>query len=375
MSALSGPLLRVHYGEEEREQDARAEQLLIREPRLAWRARDFFENWSLPQVLKTRKRATGTIEGYENTLRYWEQITDDPRLVDLLLDDDDKQTIDFVGTLPEWGYSRRGMRRGEPIRIGPLSANPSFTSLELTTVSAHATRMATLLRQAGPQYEMRSRVARLLDRRVYVPPVEHDFQPKPPFELGVARQIAGATSRMARPALPSWLPCELWWKTRLALFYFTGLRAGTVVALARPHVERRKTGLWLNVPRSLVKKTKKPIELVVHPQLAELIDEVEARRPSDAAPSDLLLPAGCGYRNFLDLHVDLQKHAGLSAEEIQSPHAWRRTHLTQIADLGAPQRIECARLAGDHSDGRTTEHHYLPTLVNQLRLRLPPLFK
>lgn len=353
-----------------------AQQLLQREPRLAWTLRQFSESWFLPQVLRLKRRTRATEYRYHVALRYWEDITDDPRLVDLLLDRDDAATIDFVGMLQEWGYSRRGMRRGEPQRIGRLDRNPSFLPLAGPTAHTKASDIATLLKHAGPRYSPTQRSAELLPRLPYVPldMIAKDFEPKPPFATDEARQIARACVKMWRPVVPYWLTTELWWKVRLGQFYFTGLRAGTVIALRWSYVEERPGGLWLKVPKTAVSKTRKAIELPVHAQLAELLLEVKRRRPRGGRDDDLILPECCGYRHFLTMHRELQEQAGIDPAAQQSPHAWRRTHLTRIAELGAGQGLEFARIAGDHSDGRTTAESYVTTLVNQLRLQLPPLF-
>lgn len=349
--------------------DDERKKLIAADPRMVWTLRRFFDEWLYPRVLKPSNRADGTIELYRIAIRYWEDVTADPDLADLALDRDDASPIDFVGLLPEWGYSRRGIKLRDKIRIGRLSDNPAFSPLSRITARSHASRIATLLQKAGPRFGPRERTAEILPRCPYVPQVSADFEPKPPFELEQARAIAAACSGMDRPVLPSWIAHEVWWRTRLALFYYTGLRAGTVRALRWSHVSQRKGQIWLKVPRALV-KTRKPIEMPLHAQLVELLEQVRCGRPDE----DLILPEGCGYRNFLDLHSDLQAKAGLIEEDRQSPHAWRRTHLTQMAELGAGRGKEVAQVAADHADGRTTHEHYISLLVNQFRLRLPPLW-
>ena len=370
---MSAPQLRVHFADEPDERSLEIDTLIKSEPRLAWRLREFCDNWAIPKVFSPRQRSAKTIESYGHSLRYWEEATSDPMLAEVVLDRDDQLSIDFVGDLPELGYSRRGMRRGEPIRVGRMSSCPAFTPLSSMSARTHATRIATLLTMAGPRYSPRQRVAELLPRLPYVPPVEADFEPKPPYSLAAARQIAAAAGQLSRPQLPDWVGCELWWKVRLALFYYTGLRAGTVVSLCWSHVEERSGALWLKIPKALI-KTRKAIELPCHGQLAELLQQLRSQLPPGLPPGELLLPPGCGYRHFVTLHSDLQEAAGIAKDDRQSPHAWRRTHLSQIGELGAFRGLEVSRVAADHADGRTTEQHYVTQLVNQLRLRLPPLF-
>lgn len=336
----------------------------VGDPRSWWTLGQFFDEWFLPGML-AKKRAAGTIHRYGDALKYWSDVTGDPPLAEI----DDQVCIDFVGLLPEWGFSRRGQRRGEPLRIARLTDCPAFTPLQSATMAGHVQRIGTLLERAGPRYSTRIRVAEILPRLPYLPQVTAEFETKPPFTLATARLICAAAARMGRPELPAGFPRLLWWRTRLALFYFTGLRAGTVTRLAWSHVRPGLDGseLWLDVPKQIV-KTGKPIRMPLHPQLAELLGQLPRG-------GDLILPEGCGYRHFLTLHSELQELAGIPEADRQSPHAWRRTHLSLMGELGASQALEVARIAADHSSGRTTMEHYVgQTLVNGIRLRLPPLF-
>jgi len=366
--------LRVLWGDEPElsPQDSQKAALIAARPELAWRMREFFENWFAKRYLK--KCCDETTRNYRSSLRYWEAITDDWRLVDFASDRDgaDEQCLDFTEQLSEWGYSRRGVRRGEPIRIGRLTDNPSFTALGAITAREHADRMANLFRKAGPERDNRRHYAELLPRAPRIELMAADFEEKSPFSHDEARAIAAAASRMVRPALPDWLPCELWWQTRLALLYYTGLRMGTIVRLSWSHVSALGTSSWLSVPKELI-KTGKKIDMPLHPQLAALLLAVRDRRPKDDT-EELLIPNGCTRRTFLDHHAELQARAALPEESRQSPHAWRRTHLTRIYELGAGRGLEAAQAAADHADGRTTAQHYVATVVNHFRLRLPPLF-
>lgn len=372
--------LRVLWGDESELSPAESEKaaLIAKRPELAWRMREFFENWFGPRYLwrKGREVSRETVRNHRCTLRYWESITDDWRLVDFLCDRDgaDAQALDFTDQLPEWGYSRRGMRRGEPIRIGRLADNPSFTPLKSMTGGEHAARMARLFRVAGPEShrDNRHHYAELLTRVPRVEILPRSFDEKEPFAWPIAQQIAAACGRMTRPVLPAWMPCELWWRVRLATLYYTGLRMGTVVKLCWSHAHDLDGTPVLKVPKELI-KTRKKIEMPLHPQLAGYLRQVRGLRPRDW-PDELLIPEGCQRRYLLDLHEELQVLAAIPDEQRQSFHAWRRTHLTQICELGAGRGLELAQAAADHSDGRTTARHYISVILNHFRLRLPLLF-
>lgn len=351
------------------------------DPRLEWTVDDFVERWYVPGILKPKRRASGTLDNYDDSLRYWRAVTSDmidqdgerkfgpagPTMFDIF--SDDQIGIDFVGLLQEWGYSRLGVRRGGKCRIGRIDHFPSFTQLKSPTVAGHASRIATILSYAGPRFNARRPAAEILPRLPFIPPMSAEFETKPPFDLATARQIADACVAMTKPDLPPGWDVVQWWKTRLALFFYTGLRAGTVTRLARKHLHETGGLLSLKVPGAIV-KTGKAVELPLHPQLAALV-----RQLPPGGPEDLLLPAGCGYRHFLTLHSELQELSGVPLELRQSPHAWRRTHLVQMGQLGANDALRIAQLAADHADARTTRDHYVgQALVNQLRLQLPLLF-
>lgn len=370
--------LRVLWGEDDEPSAVEAEKAaaIAKRPELAWRLREFFVTWFAPKYL--RRCSKETTRNYTSSLRYWESITEDWRLVDLAFDREgaDGQALDFTEQLSEWGYSRRGIRRGDQIRIGRLAEYPSFTPLTAVTARDHASRVANLFRKAGPEVpgDNRHRYAELLPRAPLVEIISADFDEKEPFSLANARAIAAACGRMNRPYLPDWIGCELWWQVRLCELYYTGLRMGTVVRLDWSHVcDLFGEHPWLKVPRALV-KTRKKIDMPLHPQLVELLRKVWSQRPA-GWPDESLLPAGCGRRNLLDLHAELQELAGLAEHERQSLHAWRRTHLTQICELGAGRGLELAQVAADHADGRTTAQNYVAVILNHFRLRLPPLFE
>lgn len=339
---------------------------VAREPRLLWTLRELYERWYLPGVLTVIGAEPPTLVCYDSALRYWEAITGNPSL----LETTDDVCIDFVGLLPEWGYCRRGVPRGSQIRIGRLDHFPSYWPLGSVTCHKHVTKIATLLRRAGPRIDPREQTARILREVPFIPMVKAEFEPKEPFMLEQARAIAAAAKLMDRPELPEWMPRELWWQTRVSLFYYTGLRAGTVRELRWSHVRYEAGETWLDVPGAIV-KTGKGIKMPLHPQLALLLSCVRGLRTPSA--DDLLLPAGCCSRHFLTLHSELQKRAGIPEAQRQSPHAWRRTHGEQMGLLGADRQLEVRRLALDHADGRTTDTNYPAAVVNQLRLRLPPL--
>jgi integrase len=314
---------------------------------------EFFDEWFLPVVLVAQRDVSqATITLYRDALGYWQALTGDPPLSEI----DDRLCAAFVGQLRSEATYKRG-------NLGTERA------LSSSSIAKHLKNLRSILYRTGPRLDPQRPTVEVLTRLPFLPNVRAEFTQKPSLTIETARQIAAAATELDKPDLPKPLTAAAWWKVRLALLYYTGLRSGTIVDVAWKHFERTGDKAWLNVPAGLVRKTSKPIRLALHPQAVELIEQLPTPRP----PDERIVPLACCYRYFLTLHEQAQQRAGLPAEQWHSPHVWRRTHGQQMADLGAERAIEVARIALDHSDGRTTEAHYV-SVVNQLRVRLPPLF-
>lgn len=366
--------LRVRFDDDFEREDAGSieQQLKSRygpdfDKRLGWTVRRFYEEWMLPSVLVPEAAAKGTLDGYEDMFPYWEAITRDPPLG--LLQDSDCST--FANVLPKWGYTRRGVGRGRSCPIGPLAEHPSYTPLAPRTIASHVSRLSTLISRAGPPQTLRKRSARVLRELPYIPLVAATSDTKDHFLLEDAQAIFAACTHMTRPQSllrAGWSPPK-WFRLRVALLYFTGLRLGTVVRLAWGHLKGEPGGQWFDVPGAIVSKTRKAIKMAVHPQLGALLAEMPRGKPEE-----LIHPRGCGRRYFLELHERLQLAAAIPRERLQSPHAWRRTHGVQMDLLGASEGRRIAQLALDHAHQRTTQQSYVGDVVlNQLRMLLPPL--
>lgn len=319
---------------------------------------EFFDEWFLPVILVAQRSVSdSTISLYRNALAYWIALTGDPPLAEI----DDRLCAAFVGQLRQEATFRRGTLGTE-------------RTLSSSSIAKHLRNLRSILYRTGPRYDPHRPTKEILPRLPFLPGVRAEFTQKPSLTLEVARKVAAASLELDKPEPAPPLTSRQWWKVRLALLYYTGLRSGTVVDVCWKHYERIGGGVggdsaWLNVPAGLVRKTSKPIRLALHPEAVELIEQL----PGPRVPTERILPLACCYRYFIGLHEQAQQRAGLPAEQWQSPHVWRRTHGQQMADLGAERAIEVARIALDHSDGRTTEAHYV-SVVNQLRVRLPRLF-
>lgn len=332
-------------------------------PRL--KLRQFFDRWFLPTLL--RKSRDATVRKYYDAIGWWETLTGDPDLADVT----DALCLAFADELPEAKYRRAMVPRGAGMQRAKVSGSGLYRTLAPISVAKHVNRIAFILGRAGPRFDPREPVAEILDRCPLMPRLEGAFVPKQPFDLEAARQIAAAAATFDRPDMPGWITPPQFWKIFLAVFFYTGLRSGTVLRLQVKHLTSVERQPLLDVPADLVLKTNKPTRLAVHGQLLTLLKELPAR-----SGEELLLPSVCSYSHLLDLHAQLQKAAGLSPQQIQSLHAWRRTHGNQMALLGAERGEEIARAALDHADVQTTRSSYVnEAFLNRLRVRLPELWQ
>jgi integrase len=312
---------------------------------------EFFEGWFLPVVLSRQEAAAGTIRNYREAITWWTHLTGDPPIGRI----DDLLVASFVE-----GLRVAGFRRGPNAELRRLSHNSIAKTLRT---------LRAVLSRLGPRIQPTKATARLLPETPIVPPFKAVFKRKGTFSLAQARAVAGACDLMQHPrTLPEQFPIPNWWKARLALLYFTGLRRGTAFELRWRHVERDGDRWWLNVPGSLVPKTGKSTRIAAHPQLVAILRRMHWRR----GEHHLLTPA-VHVDHFATLHHELQRKAGLPVAECYSSSVWRRLHGQQIGELGLAIGESLAQVSLDHSDLRTTSTHYVE-LVNELRLKLPPLW-
>jgi integrase len=334
-----------------------------------WTLPEFFEEWVVRGILQPRRRAAATVASYRDALRYWVQLTGNPPLQSV----DDRVCLLFAERLSACSLVRRGQpwHAGAKIVDGGelLSGERPLSSIRIKN---HLATIARLLRWAGPRFDPRQPAARIITDVPFVPTVAAAAAEKGAFSIEQAKAIAAACWEMQAPsALPDWIGPAQYWRLGVALFFYTGLRSGTVCRLSRRHLQKRGRATWLSVPGPIV-KTRKPIELILHGRLEALLDEAGVYRQS----GEFILPPACKKRNFAKLHLRLQCLAGIPADEVLSPQGWRRTHARQMALLGAQAGMEASRVALGHGDTAVTEAHYVGTsLANELRLRLPDIFE
>lgn len=318
--------------------------------------REFFDRWFRPHVLD--EASQGTVTLYMDSLKYWELHTDNPQLA-------------FItsATMIEW---KRRMREEATYRRGKTSPE---VRLKPYTIAKHLKNIRTILHRTGPERDPNRPTAGLLDKaphlRISVPTAS---RPKSPFEIETARRIIQATASMPGTRRLPASATRRFWYALIVVLYYTGLRLGTVLKLEFSMVERRRDGNWLAVPARIVEKTSKPVDKFLHP---EALAAIQLMRGIAKPGAKLIFAWPHWKRHLNNRHDYLQRLARIAKEDRLSPHAWRRTHGTEMGRLGAKRGLKVAQQALDHADDRTTSSFYVelePELIAMLPTLGPPPF-
>ncbi len=368
----------------------------------------FFEKWFLPKVLEPKGVTDSTIGGYIDTLNWWSELTNDPPLSAI----DESVISQFQTRLRKEGFIRGRFAKNRP--LSPFTRHK------------HLRNLRAMLTRIGPAFTPGKRAAAIVGSVPYfeIRETMPAMRPRSPFTIDQARQIYAAAGGMTwlqplggpplycrkrnrtgrdsaftkirgkqihlgvydspeshahfRDAVKLWkeaaptvahhlpgVPASDWWRALISLLYYTGLRTGTALRLEWTMVKERQDGWCIEVPAGIV-KTRKWVDQFLHPAAYGALEKI--RQPGVS----LLLPWPFHYRTFTKQHYELQRLAGIGKEEQLAPHAWRRTHGTEIARLGLGVGMEAARMALGHSSVNVTGRHYVD-LIRELILQLPRL--
>lgn len=303
--------------------------------------REFFEAWYKPIVLIGQNGdASSTVNLYHDALRYWENLTNNPCICEI----DEFVIAHFTEALRRATY-----RRGKIGEARPLSE---------WTVNKHLKNIRALLSRVGPTLHPKRPGKRLVEEVPYVAISAAQERLKPGYTLETARKIVAAARDVKTPeidGIPSWR----WWPAVYSVYFFTGLRSSSVFALRWEWLEEREDGHWFCVPTHGVKKTRKAIDVPVHPELLTAILPIRTK-------SEFVCPRPFCYEHFCTLHDQAQALAGIAPGKRLSPQAWRRTHGQEMVKLGAKFGVRAAQLSLDHADAKTTLGHYV-TLADIMR--------
>lgn len=310
---------------------------------------EFFQTWFLPIVLASEGRDAATITSYRESIGWWHKLTSDPPLEQI----DEYTVAAFKRGLREATY-----RRGKCGKLRQLGA---------FTISKHLRQVRTVLKRIGPTINPerpgKSLVAEVPHLRVEKP---RKGAPKRPFTIGEAKRIIAATPLLPTPRYPHGreiMPSR-WWRAFCLVLFYTGLRVGTVLKLKRSMIEVGEDGkAWLQIPGSIT-KTGKPVRKFLHPVAAKVIHSL--------GHGEQIFPWKYWRRHLANRHKRLQQLAGFPRERMLSPHAWRRTHATEMAKLGAMYGRKIAQHTLDHEDEETTSTFYVD-IEAELIAQLPDI--
>lgn len=311
--------------------------------------RDFFRIWFLPIVLRGEKRnAEATIKLFEDSLEWWERITGDPplRLID-----------DYTLASFHEGLQKATFRRGKLGRDKPLSAY---------TILRHLKHVQQLLERAGPQLDPRKKSKELVGILPRYRLSKPAAKPKPHFSIDEAKKVVAASLQLTVAMVPGY-STPLYFRGLFGLAFVSGYRVGTLMDLEWPWFVERADGWWIEAPAEAVPKTGKWKDVALPGWLADALLAMPRL-------SRRIFPWGCHEDHLDKVHYRLQKLAHIRPNApLLGWNAWRRTHATQMASLGAGFALSISQRALDHGDARTTSGHYVD-VENLLRRQLPPLW-
>lgn len=314
--------------------------------------KQFFERYYLPVILhQDGPPAVSTVKLYRDAVDRWELITGSKPISCI----DDILVTDYTTKLRVSTYKRSKFGQEYPLK--PF------------TIKRHLDTIRRIIYRVGPQTDPKRKTKNMLDDVPYISSKAPRNKVKPPFSVQHARQICGAAAEMIVPVNPGISPTA-WWLAFIACLFYTALRVGTVLLLRWRHLVRDEEGIyWLDVPAEIVHKTEKPTRIQVHGLLLEALLAIRGDRSDD----DLIFPLPVCRRYLRELHIRIQQLAKIPAAKMLSIHAWRRTHLVELARLGYNHAQSVAQAAADHSDAATTKNHYCD-IANEVRIKLPALW-
>lgn len=339
---------------------------------------EFFERWYLRVVLKlsaeeVRNLKLGQREwrkmklseadmrkfpnavNYQQSIDYWKHLTGDPPIYAI----SDVLLVDFEAALRGVTY-KRGLN-GTERRLGDF------------TVAKHLKNIRAVLFRCGPKNADNKRPGKgLLDETPHISVSAPTLTlPKKRFSLKQARLVYAACDEMTlftnrgrgRPS-DGGPDAPAWWRALVSVMFYTGLRIGTVLRLEWSMIEEDEDGFWFKVPGRIVHKTKKASVKALRLDCLELLH----RLPRGGDATSRIFTWNHSLTHLRDRHDRLQKLAGV--KELRDMHAWKRTHLREVARTCLDDAMETAQRAGDHADRKTTEESYVN--LGQETARLMP---
>lgn len=343
---------------------------------------EFFDRWYLRVVLKLSaeevrlfklgraewrklKLTDEQMKKFPNAVNYlesidkWKQLTGDPPIYAI----DDVLLVDFEELLRTTPY-KRGLNGQERL-------------LTDFTVAKHMKNIRAVVFRCGPKNADQKRPGKgLLDETPFISVSTPTLAlPKTRFSLQQAQHVYAACSEMhvftnrgrGRPS-DGGEHAPHWWRALIATMYYTGLRIGTVMRLTWSMIREDEDGFWFYVPGRIVHKTKKYSVKALRLDCLELLQRLPRR--VDGAGGERIFTWHHSPTHLRDRHEMLQKLAGVT--DLRDMHAWKRTHLREVARLGLDDAMRTAQRAGDHADRKTTEESYV-NLGQETARALPSL--
>lgn len=290
----------------------------------------FFDAAFVPLRIEGRQLDEQTRDSYQESMRWWVRLTDDPPLKELT----DFTCAKFMATLA------KQPGRNDSQRMAGY------------TLKKHARQIQTVIQFAGPRRgDRRGRANQeLIDRPPYLeaPRVSRE-PPKSDYTLAELRQILATCDTMKRPRIDGVKPCD-WWQSLIEVALYTGLRRGALMQLEYSMLEDS----LLRIPARISKGRRGKIQYV-HPDALKAIERIRTDRcvifqwPNWPANS----------RGLNDMLRRLVLRAGLPDSRWFGFQGFRRAHLTLLAEVSGHDGMAVAQASAGHSAPSITRQHYV----------------
>lgn len=296
--------------------------------------REFYQSYALPYCLVERKQRT--FAEYETMLGFWEQATDDPRLLSI----DDACIAQFRGWL------HRRVYRGKPI-VG-------------YTIRKHLTALQSILECAGPRRARAKPSARLLAEVPVVP--KPKVSPGDVEDVFTLEEIAEFVEACAVAKNPqgSVSPC-FFWRTLWLFDYYTGLRPETFLQLRWEWLSEDEYGWWLRIP-AMAMKMKRPHTCHVCRPAMQILHLLRG------TAREVIFPWGMS-----ESWLHTQRREILAASKIPSHRrfGFRGLRKALATELGKINPLAASMQLGHQGRNVTRDHYTHRKIVAEAMLSLP----
>jgi integrase len=308
----------------------------------------FYWAFYRPMVLVAKGAEKRTLDAYDQSIRYWQELTEDPPLEDI----DDFHIGGFLTVLAALPGQRPRGRKDAPA----LSPN---------TIRKHCTHLQAVVYRAGPRSHERNRRKGqgLIDSIPYFEkPSEREKLPEDDFSIPEITLLLANCDASPSPTYLAPAERAIWWQNLFVFDFNVGLRIGslTLVEWDRIKLDPKKGTWWVTVRAKGGNEKKSFVNKFAMARL-------EAMRPlTGQYPHVFHFPHTHSW--LQECRRRIMQKAGLPEERRFGFHGLRKAMCTEGSEIDPL----AAQMQAGHSDFKMTQTRYInPSRVASAMSRLP----